>query len=88
VNSINGSSFQLFYTEVSAVITLLDINASMVKSAFFGLVIGIVSCYAGYNAEQGTTGVGKSANTAVVISMLLIFVVDLMGLQILNLFRR
>ncbi|MBA4053693.1 MAG: ABC transporter permease, partial [Marivirga sp.] len=29
-----------------------------------------------------------SANTAVVVSMIFIFVVDLMGLQILNLFRR
>jgi len=88
VNSINGSSFQLFYTEVAAVITLLDINSSMIKSACFGFVIGIVSSYAGYNAEQGTTGVGRSANTAVVVSMLFIFIVDLLGLQILNLFRR
>lgn len=88
VNSINGSSFQLFYTEISAVITLLDINSSMIKSACFGFVIGIVSCYSGYHADQGTTGVGRSANTAVVVSMIFIFVVDLMGLQILNLFRR
>lgn len=88
VNSINGSSFQLFYTEISAVITLLDINSSMIKSACFGFVIGIVSCYAGYHSENGTTGVGRSANTAVVVSMIFIFVVDLMGLQILNLFRR
>ncbi|HTF16586.1 MAG TPA: ABC transporter permease [Chryseolinea sp.] len=88
VNSINGSSFQLFYTEISSVITLLDINSSMIKSACFGFVIGIVSCYAGYHADQGTTGVGRSANTAVVVSMIFIFVVDLMGLQILNLFRR
>jgi phospholipid/cholesterol/gamma-HCH transport system permease protein len=88
VNSINGSSFQLFYTEISGVITLLDINSSMIKSACFGFVIGIVSCYAGFHADQGTTGVGRSANTAVVVSMIFIFVVDLMGLQILNLFRR
>jgi len=87
VNSINGSSFQLFYTEVSAVITLLDINSSMIKSAFFGFVIGVVSCYSGYHSENGTTGVGRSANTAVVVSMILIFVVDLLGLQIINLFR-
>ncbi|MGC3943478.1 MAG: ABC transporter permease [Chryseolinea sp.] len=87
VNSINGSSFQLFYTEVSGVITLLDINSSMIKSAFFGFVIGLVSCYSGYHSENGTTGVGRSANTAVVVSMILIFVVDLLGLQIINLFR-
>jgi phospholipid/cholesterol/gamma-HCH transport system permease protein len=87
VNSINNSSFTLFYTEISSVITLLDISSSMIKSAFFGFSIGMVSCYAGYHSEKGTTGVGRSANMAVVVSMIFIFVVDLMGLQILNLFR-
>ena len=87
VNSINNTSFTLFYSEIAAVITLLDIMSSMVKSAFFGFAIGMVSCYSGYHSEKGTTGVGRSANTAVVVSMIFIFVVDLMGLQILNLFR-
>lgn len=88
VNSINNTSFTLFYTEIAAVITLLDITSSMIKSAFFGFSIGMVSCYAGFHSEKGTTGVGRSANMAVVVSMIFIFVVDLMGLQILNLFRR
>lgn len=88
VYSINKTGFVLFFSEVSAVITYLDIFSSIIKSAFFGLAIGIVGTYAGYHAENGTTGVGKAANTAVVVSMVFIFVVDLMGLQILNLFRR
>ncbi|MEP6736779.1 MAG: ABC transporter permease [Chryseolinea sp.] len=88
VNSINNTSFTLFYSEIAEVITLLDITSSMIKSAFFGFCIGMVSCYAGYHSEKGTTGVGRSANTAVVVSMIMIFVVDLMGLQILNLFRK
>lgn len=88
VNSINNTSFVLFFSEVSAVVSLLDICSSVIKSAFFGLAIGIVSTYAGYHSEKGTTGVGKSANTAVVVSMIFIFVVDLVGLQILNLFRK
>jgi len=87
VNSINSTGFVLFFNEVSAVITYLDIFSSLVKSAFFGFAIGIVGSYAGYHSEKGTTGVGKSANIAVVVSMIFIFVVDLMGLQILNLFR-
>ena len=87
VNSINNTGFVLFFNEVSAVISLLDIFSSVVKSAFFGLAIGIVGSYAGYYSEKGTTGVGKAANTAVVVSMVFIFVIDLMGLQILNLFR-
>jgi phospholipid/cholesterol/gamma-HCH transport system permease protein len=87
-NAINSTGFVLYFSEVAAVVSLLDVVSSLIKSAFFGFAIGIVSCYAGYYADQGTTGVGKSANTAVVVSMICIFVVDLIGLQILNLFRQ
>jgi phospholipid/cholesterol/gamma-HCH transport system permease protein len=87
VNAINNSSFILFFNEVAESITYLDIFSSLIKSAFFGFAIGIVGCYAGYHSEKGTTGVGKAANTAVVVSMLSIFILDLITLQIINLFR-
>lgn len=84
---INRSSFLLFVNEVSASITYLDIFSSLIKSAFFGLAIGLVGCFAGYHSEKGTSGVGRAANTAVVVSMLSIFIIDLIGLQITTLFR-
>jgi phospholipid/cholesterol/gamma-HCH transport system permease protein len=87
-NAINNTGFVLYFSEAAAVVTLLDITSSIVKSAFFGFAIGTVSCYAGFYADNGTTGVGRSANTAVVVSMISIFVIDLIGLQILNLFRK
>jgi len=87
VNSINNSSFLLFFNEVAESVTYLDIFSSLIKSAFFGFAIGIVGSYAGYHSEKGTTGVGKAANTAVVVSMLSIFILDLITLQIINLFR-
>jgi len=88
VNSINNSSFLLFFNEVAESITYLDIFSSLIKSAFFGFAIGIVGCFAGYHSDKGTTGVGKAANTAVVVSMLSIFILDLISLQVINLFRR
>jgi phospholipid/cholesterol/gamma-HCH transport system permease protein len=87
VNVLNSSSFALFVNEVSAAITYLDIFSSLIKSAFFGFAMGIISCYAGYHSDKGTTGVGKAANIAVVVSMISIFVIDLLSLQIINLFR-
>ena len=87
VNAFNNSSFQLYFNEVADVISYLDISSSLVKSAFFGFAIGVTGCYAGYHSGKGTTGVGRAANTAVVVSMILIFVVDLIMLQILNLIR-
>ena len=88
VNFFNNSSFQLYFYEVSTSITYLDIFSSLIKSAFFGFAIGLVGSYAGYHSEKGTTGVGKAANSAVVISMILIFVIDLVSLQFINVFRK
>jgi phospholipid/cholesterol/gamma-HCH transport system permease protein len=72
---------------VATSITYLDIFSSLIKSAFFGFAIGLVGSYAGYHSGKGTTGVGKAANAAVVISMILIFVIDLVSLQFINMFR-
>jgi phospholipid/cholesterol/gamma-HCH transport system permease protein len=87
VNFFNGSSFELYFNEVATNVTYLDIFSSLIKSAFFGFAIGVVGSYAGYHSEKGTTGVGKAANSAVVISMIMIFVIDLLSLQFINLFR-
>jgi len=87
VSIFNSSSLLLYFNEVAASVTYLDIFSSLIKSAFFGFAIGIISCYAGYNTSGGTTGVGKAANTAVVTSMIAIFIIDLVSLQFINLFR-
>lgn len=87
VNIFNNSSFALFFNEVATNVTYVDVFSSLIKSAFFGFAIGIVGSYAAYHSEKGTTGVGKAANTAVVISMIMIFVIDLVSLQVINLFR-
>jgi phospholipid/cholesterol/gamma-HCH transport system permease protein len=87
VNFFNGSSFLLYFNEVASSISYLDIFSSLIKSAFFGFAIGIIGCYAGYHSDKGTTGVGKAANTAVVASMIMIFIIDLLSLQFINLFR-
>lgn len=84
---INKSSFLLYFNEATKAISYLDIFSSLIKSAFFGLSMGLIGCYAGYHSEKGTSGVGRAANTAVVASMISIFVIDLIGLQITSLFR-
>jgi phospholipid/cholesterol/gamma-HCH transport system permease protein len=87
VNSFNDTGVSLFVNEVANSITYLDVFSSLVKAALFGFAIGIISCYAGYHSDKGTSGVGKAANTAVVVSMLFIFIIDLITLQFLNLIR-
>lgn len=87
VNAFNNTSFQLYFIDAAESITYTDVFSSMIKSALFGFAIGMVSSYAGYHSEKGTTGVGKAANIAVVVSMVFIFVIDLIVLQVVNLIR-
>src|SRR5690606_39482902 len=75
VNMFNKTSFQLYFHEVSVNVSYLDVFSSLIKSAFFGFAIGIVGSYAGFHYVKVTTGVGKAANSAVVISMILIFII-------------
>ena len=54
-------------------------------SFFFGFAIGVIGCYKGYYSKKGTEGVGRSANSAVVVSSLLVFILDLIAVQITDL---
>ena len=54
----------------------------MIKPSRFGAAIGFVGCYKGYTAGRGTESVGKAANSAVVLSSLLVIIIDLIAVQI------
>jgi phospholipid/cholesterol/gamma-HCH transport system permease protein len=68
-------------------ITFLDFASSIFRSIVYGFTISIVGCFKGYTTTQGTQGVGKSANLAVVISMFLIFIEEMVIIQIVNWLR-
>ena len=81
------TSFASYFDEVFNAITFLDIFSSLIKSFIFGFTIGMVGCYKGYNSSKGTEGVGKAANSSVVTSMFLVFIEELLALQVINMFR-
>lgn len=87
VSMSEGTSAKLFFQSSLESITFLDITASTVKAIIFGFTIGMVGCYQGYNSSKGTEGVGKAANSAVVIGMFLIFVEEVVSVQFFGLFR-
>ncbi len=82
VNIQGITSFDLFWTQVFNILLFSDVLPAFFKSFFFGFVVGIVGCYKGFNSKKGTEGVGRSANSAVVISSVLIFIVDLLTVQV------
>lgn len=87
VNLRGAVSWNLYWAQVFDSLSFGDIIPSIAKTIFFGFAIGMISCYHGYTTKRGTEGVGRSANTAVVISSLLVFVLDLIAVQITDLLQ-
>lgn len=80
-------SFVLFISQAFSSVQFADLFPAVIKTFFFGLVIGLVGCYKGYNAGRGTESVGKAANSAVVMASLLVIIVDLVAVQITDLLK-
>ncbi|WP_308992905.1 ABC transporter permease [Mariniflexile litorale] len=87
VENIKGHvSFVLFFNQVFDSLEFGDIIPATIKSFFFGLAIGIIGCYKGYYCKKGTEGVGKAANSAVVLASLLLFIIDFIAVFITDIF--
>jgi phospholipid/cholesterol/gamma-HCH transport system permease protein len=82
VNIRGNTSSSLFWTQVFDNLSFNDVLPAFIKSYFFGFAVGIIGCYKGYNSSKGTEGVGRSANSAVVVSSVIIFVIDLLAVQV------
>ncbi|MFP2997326.1 ABC transporter permease [Spongiivirga sp. MCCC 1A20706] len=87
VENLKGDvSFQLYFNKVFNALAYGDIVPATIKSFFFGFAIGLVGCFKGYYCKKGTVGVGKAANSAVVFTSLLLFVIDFIAVFIADIF--
>ncbi len=75
-----------YFSQVLESLNFLDIIPATIKTFFFGFAIGLIGCYKGYTAANGTESVGKAANEAVVAASLTIFIIDMLAVQITDLF--
>jgi len=87
VHSEESTSIVSFYQNAFNTLTFIDLFSAVIKSIIFGFTIGIIGCYKGFNATQGTRGVGKAANQAVVLAMFLVFMEEVIIVQVANWFR-
>ncbi|WP_395052955.1 MlaE family ABC transporter permease [Flavobacterium sp.] len=78
-------NFVLFISQAFGKVDFIDLIPAVIKSFFFGAVIGLVGCYKGFNAGRGTESVGIAANTAVVTASFFVILVDLIAVQITDL---
>jgi phospholipid/cholesterol/gamma-HCH transport system permease protein len=72
-----GISLQLYINAVVHTVEFSDLLPGIMKTFFFGFIVGIVGSYKGYNAENGTVGVGRASTSSVVVSSLLILLFDM-----------
>ncbi|TDP60931.1 MlaE family ABC transporter permease [Flavobacterium dankookense] len=75
-----------YFSDVFEHLEFLDIIPATIKTFFFGFFIGMIGCYKGFNASNGTAGVGIAANSAVVSASLSIFIIDMLAVQITDFF--
>jgi phospholipid/cholesterol/gamma-HCH transport system permease protein len=87
VYQAEGTSYSTFMQQVFEPLSFIDFEASLVKSIVFGFTIGVVSCYQGYYSTKGTEGVGKAANGSVVTAMFLVFIEEIIIVQMAGWFR-
>ena len=85
--NVKGSiSMYRYFSEVFESLEYLDLIPAVIKTFFFGFFIGTIGCYKGFNASSGTASVGVAANSAVVTASLSVFIIDLIAVQLTDLF--
>lgn len=82
VNIKGNVSAYLFFSQIFQSLEFADLFPAVLKTFFFGFGIGLIATYKGYYSNKGTEGVGKAANSAVVLGSLMVFVIDMIAVQI------
>jgi phospholipid/cholesterol/gamma-HCH transport system permease protein len=86
INIHMNMNFTLFISDSVGTLSFQDVLPATIKSFFFGFAVGIVGCFQGYHSKKSTTGVGEAANSAVVIASIFIFIIDLLAVQLTQIF--
>ncbi|MGE5436738.1 MAG: MlaE family ABC transporter permease [Syntrophothermus sp.] len=78
----SGMNITLYTNEVVRTLEFYDIIPGIAKTFVFGFIVGAVGSYKGYNAENGTVGVGYASTSSVVLASLLILLVDMILVKV------
>ena len=77
-------AYKVFFQDLRAYVELADVLHGVVKSFFFALIIGLVSCHQGLVTRGGPRGIGRSVTKSVVNSIVLIIVFDYLLTRVLQ----
>lgn len=85
-NIKGGISLPLFIDQVSEHLYFSDLIPAFTKTLFFGFAITLVGCFKGFSSSKGTEGVGRAANSAVVVASMLVFLIDFLAVLVADIF--
>ncbi len=71
-----GHPWAAVYNQLVSAVTLHDVATGLIKSFFFGALVGGIGCLRGLQTKSGASAVGDSTTSAVVSGIFLIIVVD------------
>ncbi len=74
--TLYGISSSVFLSSARNFLTIWDLASSLIKAVVFGILIAVVGSSWGLTTTGGAKGVGQSTTTAVVTSLLAIFVTN------------
>jgi phospholipid/cholesterol/gamma-HCH transport system permease protein len=72
-----GFTFGGYLIATREALLMRDVSSGFIKSVVFGMVITAVGCQEGFSTGAGAEEVGRSTTSAVVISILLVILIDL-----------
>lgn len=75
-DSVYGISINIILDSAQRALRSWDLISAMIKSGVFGAIISVVSCAWGVTTLGGAKGVGESTTSAVVVSLVGIFIAD------------
>ncbi len=73
---LNASTFSQYYISTIAAIDTSSLLEGIVKSIVFAVLISVIGCLRGYEADCDAKGVGKAATSSVVSGIFLIIIAD------------
>src|ERR1041385_344174 len=71
-----GVSTHTYVSSLQNFFFLKDLSSGLIKSVFFGAIIGWMGCHYGFRTEGGAEGVGIATTRAVVSSCVLVLITD------------
>lgn len=82
--SIYGVSPYDYWTFTEYFVNWWEPTSGLIKSAFFGALIGLIACFKGFTCGAGASGVGRASTEAFVASFLAIIMVNLVLAKFLS----